>query len=526
VVRSTTLVAILAVLGSCRTPTKVTLVLTTDAACVDVRGVSIAVGAPEAVEAAPPTTTTDRCEPVGDIGTLVIVPSGGTEAKFAVRVVAGIGKSPEACVADGYQGGCIVARRIMNFVPHTELTLPVPLTVDCLDVACDETHTCLNGQCVPAEILDPSQCEGELGCFLVPIGVGPGGGGPGGGGGQGGSGGAGGDGGGGSGGCSATTADCDAQPGCETDLQTSPDHCGSCDHGCLGGECAGGDCQPVVLATSAGAPRHLTVDDTHLYWATSGPTGQIWQVPLDGLGSATQLAGAQPMPGSIVYDGASQSLYWTTSANNGDVLRMALPGGRPQAIASGTKPNWLAVAGPNVFFTEATGSGEVSMAPIDGTGPTTTLLSGVVWPWSIAVDGTSVYVGTNASNGSIFFMPRQGGSSMQLAPAKFNYAIAFDATYLYFTEDTGIGRVPKAGGTATVLAATNFPYALALDATHVYWTVYEDGLVLRMPKAGGTVTTLATGQMNVWGIAVDDAAVYWANNFAGGQLAKVAKPAP
>jgi hypothetical protein len=522
---------VLLAIASCRTPTKVTLVVSTDVVCADLRGVGIAVGEPASLETAPATTTTEQCAPGGDIGTLVIVPSGGAEDKFGVRVVAGVGKSPEDCVQSGYKGGCIVARRSMNFLPHTELTLPIPLTIDCLDVACDATHTCVNGACVPAEIIDPSTCVGPAGCALLPTGSGPGGGGgSGGSGGTGGIAGSAGDGGGGTGGgtvCTPPTADCDADPGCETDLDTDATSCGACGHDCLGGECVGAMCQPVVLGTAPDSPRHVVVDATNLYFATSGPVSGIWKVPLDGSAAPALLAGQQAFPGCLVLDGPSQSLYWANYENAGAVRRFQLPAGPLQQVAPANNGKAVAVDGPDLFFLETAGTGAMLTAPIDGSALPTVLAPSISWPWAIVVDDGNIYVGTNTGNGSIFVMPRQGGAMMPLAPAKFDYGLAVDATDVFYSENDAVSQVSKAGGTPVPLGSSAHPYALAIDATRVYWTSNSDGEVLMAPKGGATpATTIATGQANVYGIAVDANAVYWANNEPGGAVVKLAKPLP
>ena len=254
----------------CRDATYVTLELQTDAKCVDLTATSVAVGAPSEIESLSATTTTRHCESDGTIGSLVIVPSDDKDARFGIRVVAGVGKDPDDCAASGYLGGCIVARRTLRFVPHTALKLPVELTLDCLDIPCGALETCSHGTCVPAEIVYPSECAKPGGCTIGTGGSGGAGGaggtaGTAGAGGTGGTGATGGIGGtgasggtGGTGGasCPAPTADCDGTPStCETNLDTSAVHCGACGHGCLGGTCQTGVCQPVVLAAGSGAPR-------------------------------------------------------------------------------------------------------------------------------------------------------------------------------------------------------------------------------------------------------------------------------
>src|SRR5438445_7819495 len=107
----------LPLVGACRPATQFTLELTTDAKCVDVVGTSVTVGVLGQLASRPPSAATKSCTASsGDIGTLAIIPSAGTDDEFAIEVVTGVGaKTASDCVASGYKGGCIVARRVLRF---------------------------------------------------------------------------------------------------------------------------------------------------------------------------------------------------------------------------------------------------------------------------------------------------------------------------------------------------------------------------------------------------------------------------
>ena len=73
-------------------------------------------------------------------------------------------------------------------------------------------------------------------------------------------------------------------PTCENvDTMTSAQHCGRCDHDCLGGACAAGECQPVVLATATRDIPWLVLDTTRVIWGTGvpeiGAPGEIFACP-------------------------------------------------------------------------------------------------------------------------------------------------------------------------------------------------------------------------------------------------------
>src|SRR3954464_3520388 len=110
--------------AACRDPTQIVVELTTDVKCPDLRGATITVGTVGDLEERPLTTQTEACdESRARIGSIVIVPSGGDDDTVAIRVVAGLGRSPSECVPPAYGPGCIVARRALRFVPHETLTL-------------------------------------------------------------------------------------------------------------------------------------------------------------------------------------------------------------------------------------------------------------------------------------------------------------------------------------------------------------------------------------------------------------------
>jgi hypothetical protein len=171
--------ASLVVVVSCLGPTEVTLVLTTDVPCSAQRGTSIAVGDSGDIAASAPVTVTGDCALAADggmqdggtlavpaeIGTLVVVPSGSRSASFTVQIVTAVDPvgQPGDCAALGYQG-CIVARRQLSFIPHTPLTLPIEMTLDCVNVSCTAEQTCYHAHCVTADTV----CMGSACALAVP----------------------------------------------------------------------------------------------------------------------------------------------------------------------------------------------------------------------------------------------------------------------------------------------------------------------------------------------------------------------
>ena len=87
--------AALATLASCRDATEVTLVLSTDVPCTQVTGTSITVGTGAEVDMKDSLTETNHCDKnnPNTIGTFVLIPSGSSDASFAVRILTAVGGS-------------------------------------------------------------------------------------------------------------------------------------------------------------------------------------------------------------------------------------------------------------------------------------------------------------------------------------------------------------------------------------------------------------------------------------------------
>lgn len=138
----------------CRTPTQITLTVTTTTplVCKSIRGLVISVAAtPQAAEdgvVSPVALVPERdCdEATNGFGTLVLTP--GEMSTAAVVVVAGLRNAVSTCTrANGY-AGCIVVRRSVSFIEHTKVTLPIEAEAACADVPCDVVTTCRAGTCV------------------------------------------------------------------------------------------------------------------------------------------------------------------------------------------------------------------------------------------------------------------------------------------------------------------------------------------------------------------------------------------
>jgi hypothetical protein len=106
-----------------------------------------------------PAATSSDCDVGGEsqrVGTVVLQPAGSRDEEIAFQLVTrNDDRGPETCTAATGYAGCIVAKRQLHFTPHQNTTLRVDLRISCLDKPCVPDETCVNHQCVSAQV-DPN----------------------------------------------------------------------------------------------------------------------------------------------------------------------------------------------------------------------------------------------------------------------------------------------------------------------------------------------------------------------------------
>jgi hypothetical protein len=325
---------------------------------------------------------------------------------------------------------------------------------------------------------------------------------------------------------------------CTADLKTDPLNCGSCDHSCLGGGCAGGQCQPIMLASSSKPAEIALQGGTTLYWTTSGMMNTVYSCSVSGCAPA----GVGGCGGTLGIAVDSAQYYFTCNMQNevyacpnagcgGPVMGQMSPTG---ITVDSTAFYWLwqAMGG-------AGHSGQVMMASLDG-GSVTTLRDGQNFPSDIAVQAGMLYwteTGAPYNQVSSCSVADCGGDYGQIATNQNNPdQITVDSVNAYFTNngmsptsgDGSVVQVPLGGGTAMTLASSQaFPRGIVVTSTLVYWVnqgaTPGSGTVNSVPIGGGaSPDVLAMGQEAPWGLTQDSVSLYWTNN-AGGQIMRLAK---
>jgi formylglycine-generating enzyme required for sulfatase activity len=319
--------------------------------------------------------------------------------------------------------------------------------------------------------------------------------------------------------------------GCSSDLQTDPQNCGHCGHSCLGGSCALGECQPVIVATGQKNPQQMAVNGTHVFWAnygddTTGAGGGVMRAPIAG-GAAIPVVTGEKAWGIALDDGHA---YFTSSLGGGALREVPLAGGSAQTVVSASSPGALLANATDAFWLDG-GTSSLKKAALAG-GMVTTLAAASVQGY-VAFGSTTIFYVTSTT---VYSVPLAGGPSVPVATGQTNaYGVATSPRELVWTNLTNSGTVTKAalnGSNPVVLASGRAgPQTVTLDDNRVYWT--ENGLagggtsaLAMVPLVGGSVTVLASWPREAVGIAanviVDAKALYW--NVSDGSVYMLAKP--
>lgn len=318
-------------------------------------------------------------------------------------------------------------------------------------------------------------------------------------------------------GCAPHRADCNgvASDGCEIDLASDAESCGTCGHGCQGGHCQSSLCQPVIVAAGQGYAYRLAATETSLYWTRED--GSVLRAEVGG--QPEILASGQNAPGDIAID--ATHVYW---ANLGDetIMRAPLHGGAAEIVVSGAGQPWsLAVSATMLSFTDNK-TGDVRAISLAGGSELFTIAT-TPGAWGIAMDAKQVYWTTFAF-GSVFAAPLGGGATTMLvsdfsSPA--DLALAGDRLVFGTVSGAGVHAVPLGGG-PTIALTQEGGFGVAADDHHVYFGMY-DGRLARVPLGGGEPEIMGIGPATPTDIALTAKIVYWTAAASDGLILGVAK---
>lgn len=336
--------------------------------------------------------------------------------------------------------------------------------------------------------------------------------------------------------CVSGTTSCN---GSCVDLQTDPSNCGACGHGCLGGACSAGLCQPVTIApqlSGKGTGWSLTVDGSasgNVYYTAflSGGASTMFSCPKSGCTTPTTLTAALNSPDGIAWDSATGEIFvadtyngaveaWLTSGTKvaslsqsnptsiavdvgyvywgtgTSIVRAGKDFSAPTTIASGLSSGVYTLTSDYAsgwVFGGVTGStGSIAAAPISGSGASL-LASNQVYPQDVATQNGTVYWITQGSGGGAnagVYACAEGGCSMSpttvVGSLTQGVCVFTTSSYLYYVANGDFYRCPIGGAcpSPTLLATNIYPLqagACAQDSTSFYF-LQTTNAVLRLAK--------------------------------------------
>jgi hypothetical protein len=472
---------------ACRAATEITIEISTDVKCSDVRGTAITVGDLSTLDAKPATTVTPACDPrTGRIGSMVIVPSGANDDVVAMKVVLGIGRNVAECVPPAYGPGCIVARRALRFIPSSSLYVPIFMAAVCSGIPCEATTTCRGGSCASAIIEDPSVCSEPGGCTESSLGP------------------------------SLPPRD---------DAGGAPDAI-AFEASIVPDGCVGAACIPVALVSGVQMPSAIATAGGSIFFTTEHAGGSVMQCPASGCAAPTTLRAGLDNPDVVAAD--ATHVYW--GYNQSGLVQCTWPNCASPINVYTDTPGGLAVTNSGVYFTARYNAYVGVWTKPSGPFGVLGLAGGNAY--ATVADNTAIYF-TSDFGGGVYRCPLtgscSGGPRVPVPPNVIVRALALDATHVYWTEpESGrVMRAPKDSLSPLEVIAfdADRPAGIGVDASSVYWTERRsggtDGRLRWRRKAGGPLGLLAVNQSNPTGLVVAGSRVFWTNKVSAGAVMSV-----
>jgi hypothetical protein len=336
------------------------------------------------------------------------------------------------------------------------------------------------------------------------------------------------------GGCACPTGSNACNGTCVADTAINPLNCGTCGKVCSStAVCREGECAESIFG-EVGMPHSLANDASYVYF-TQPDRGTVSRASLSG-GIPEVIASGQSAPTHIVV--ADGIVYWLNAGTeaksfaDGSIMRMQRAVA-PESLALGQN-NAAALAADSRFIYWAN-AGTKSKLYTDGAVMKLDLAAGIlatpvplatsrVHPRGVAVDAVNIYWveqgsgnwGSPTADGQVLKLALDASSGTLptvlaknlLAPM----AITVDANSVYVGCSDSVLKIALGDAKATTLATGQSQvFALAVDSTDVYFTSVFAGSLVTVPIAGtASPVTLARGQNYAVGLALSETDVYFA----------------
>jgi len=270
----------------------------------------------------------------------------------------------------------------------------------------------------------------------------------------------------------------DASTNCSADLQRDPENCGACGHGCAGGACAMGRCEPITL---------VDVPGRRIYGVVSTKQELFFTVQR----TAAEDGGVDP----------------------GGLFAATLDGSAPRLIVGGLyDPRALQTDGNNLYV--ATGDGRVRRTLLDGRDVRSVNATNLDVVWTcLALSPASDTVYASSLEGDVVRRMLPDGEAPVAAVIDGVSGIAFgEGAFHWLTAAGTLYRgEPDGGGARTVLSGTELDARCLVEAGgFLYWVRTASGTIRRMavddPARAETLAEDEGRPISIW---VDERFVYW-----------------
>jgi hypothetical protein len=321
--------------------------------------------------------------------------------------------------------------------------------------------------------------------------------------------------------CGAPTPTlCSAGSAC-VDTQSDDKNCGSCGHDCLGGACAAGQCQPMLIAQYQGNLQTISLGAENVYVTTD--LGYIGRANKDG---SDLKAFAMPAFSSsafngtphveedgdrvffVWYNGAIQLAYCSTSGCDSSIVPIGGPYTQYFTVDPlGHKIYWIDYSPTQLWVASTVGTFLGTPIP-SATAPT------IYGNHFIYSQGGLLF--TTAE--TLERLAASGGSFKTLASgSNFSNVLAANDDTVFWPTDSGIVYTSLPNGTSgapSMLVGAPMVGALAADNTSVYWIASGGGdsavQTCQIANCAATRTALPSRSVDILAdVAIDDHAIYW-----------------
>jgi hypothetical protein len=133
-----------------------------------------------------------------------------------------------------------------------------------------------------------------------------------------------------------------------SDTSADPNHCGACNHSCLGARCSNGRCQLQTLTKDPNLPSSLALDESRFFVGLQGGSGGVVECPLAGCALGTGLPLTNIIVGGVAVD--KDAVYFAELQPLGKIFRSVKGTMGRSPVADGDLTSLLRMASDGLYI--------------------------------------------------------------------------------------------------------------------------------------------------------------------------------